>query len=142
MIGAIFAAVIYQGTVVKTIDGDTLKVEIKGWPAPFTPIDVRVYGLDTPEHIMPPAQTMCEVALGKAAAGFAAQLVKAGDKIKITWDPAHKDKYGRLLGKVTLADGRDWATTLITAGFGRTYGDDGNLHKATWCADSEQEIPH
>lgn len=142
MIAAILALAVYQGTVVKAIDGDTLKVSIKGWPAPFTPIDVRVYGLDTPEHIMPPAQTVCEVALGKAAAIYARQLVKAGDRIKVTWDPAHRDKYGRLLGKVTLADGRDWAATMITAGLGRPYGDDGNLHKATWCSDSEQEIPH
>jgi endonuclease YncB( thermonuclease family) len=142
MIGVVLAAVIYQGTVVKTIDGDTLKVAIKGFPAPFNPIDVRVYGLDTPEHIMPPAQTVCEVALGKAAAGFAAQLVKVGDKVKITWDPAHKDKFGRLLGRVTLSDGRDWANTMIVAGFGRSYGEDGNLHKSLWCSDTESDIPH
>lgn len=141
MIGLILAAVVYQGTVVKIVDGDTVKVTVKGWPEYFSPIDVRVYGLDTPEHVMPPAQTVCEVALGKAAAGFAAQLARPGDKIKITWDRMHHDKYGRLLGAVTLADGRDWAKTMIAAGFGRAYGDDGDLHKGPWCSDNQQDPP-
>lgn len=137
MISALFAAVIvYHGTVIRDVDGDTLRVSIPRWPAPFTPIDVRIFGIDTPEHVKPPAQADCEVTLGLKAAVFARALVKPGDTVAITWRRANPhDKYGRLLGSVTLPDGRDWAATMIAAGLGRPYGADGNLHKAPWCAD-------
>lgn len=134
MIALLAAALVYHATVIHGVDGDTLRVHVKGFPAPFDPIDVRIYGMDTPEHIRPPAQSDCEVTLGLKAAVFARALVKPGDQVTVTWSQKH-DKYGRLLGSVTLPDGRDWAATMIAAGFGRPYGTDGNLHKAAWCAD-------
>ncbi len=143
MIGIILAVVMYPATVLKVIDGDTVRVEVKTWPAPFTPIDVRIKGIDTPEHAFPPAQTRCEVPLGNAAAGFAKSIAKPGDKVKLIYTLGDHDKYGgRILASVKLADGREWGQTLISAGFARPYGTDGNLHKAPWCSDDEQEIPH
>jgi endonuclease YncB( thermonuclease family) len=146
MLAALLAAVVYHGTVIHAVDGDTLRISVPRWPAPFTPIDVRVYGIDAPEHVAPPAQSACEVVLGLKASLFAHTLVKPGDKVSITWSPAHPhDKYGRLLGAVTLADGRDWAATMISGGFARPYGADGNLHKAPWCSDAPpaaEDPPH
>lgn len=129
------AVVAYQATVVKVIDGDTLKVRVAGFPAPFDPIDVRVWGIDTPEHRRPPAQAQCEVALGVKAAEFAQALIKPGVKVTVTYRLGVNDKYGRLLGSVTLSDGRDYGGLLIAKHLARPYGADGNLHKTAWCAD-------
>jgi endonuclease YncB( thermonuclease family) len=133
MLTLLAAAIVYQATVVKVIDGDTLKVHVAGFPAPFDPINVRIVGLDTPEHRMPPAKAQCEVALGVKAAEFAQQLVTPGQTVSVTYTLGVNDKYGRLLGSVTLPDGRDWAATMIKAGEGRSYGLDGHLTKAGWC---------
>lgn len=135
MLAVLAAVVVYHGAVLKVIDGDTIKVHVRGFPAAFDPIDVRVYGLDTPEHLRPPAQADCEVTMGLQASVFARSLVKPGDRIAVTYTKGRNDKYGRLLGTVTLPDGRDWTATMIAAGMGRPYGADGNLHKALWCAD-------
>lgn len=132
MLAILVAAVVYQVTAVKVIDGDTLKVHVAGWPAPFDPIDVRIYGVDAPEHQKPPAQTKCEVALGLKASAFAKTLVVPGEALSVTWSGKH-DKYGRLLGSVTLPDGRDWAQVMIASKLGRPYGADGRLRKARWC---------
>lgn len=134
MLALLAAAVIaYQGTVVGVTDGDTLKVRVDGWPAPFNPIAVRVYGLDTPEHVRPPAKSRCEVALGLKARAYARALVAPGQTVTVSYTVGRHDKYGRLLGQVTLPDGRDWAGTMIGAGMGRAYGLDGKLTKARWC---------
>ncbi len=137
MIAAILAGVaVYQATVLKVVDGDTIRVEVKSWPAPFNPIDVRVKGIDTPEHSRPPAQTACEVPLGLAAATYAKGLAKPGDRVRLVYTLGDRDKYGgRILAAVRLADGRDWGATLISAGFARSYGSDGNLRKSPWCED-------
>lgn len=127
--------VIYHATVLEVIDGDTLKVRVPGWPLPFDPIDVRIQGIDTPEHVRPPAQTACEVKLGLAARDFARTLVVPGQMITVTWSGVH-DKYGRLLGRVTLPDGRDLGRTLVAANQARPYGGDAGLHKAPWCDDA------
>lgn len=129
---ALAAAITYQGTVLKVIDGDTIKVHVAGFPAFVDPIDVRIYGLDTPEHVMPPAKAACEVALGLKAKAYAVQLVAPGKVVAIHW-AGRREKYGRLLAAVTLPDGRDWAATLIAAKLGRAYGLAGDLHKASWC---------
>jgi endonuclease YncB( thermonuclease family) len=143
MLALFAAAIVYHATVVHAVDGDTLRVHVAHFPAPFDPIDVRIFGVDTPEHVKPPAQTDCEVTLGLKAAVFARTLVKPGDAITVTWSRKH-DKYGRLLGSVTLPDGRDWASVMIAAGLGRPYGQDGDLHKAAWCHDAPpaQDPPH
>jgi len=135
------ATIAYHATVLKVIDGDTITVHVPGWPAPFDPIGVRIYGLDAPEHQKPPAQTVCEVAMGLDAQAFARTLVKPGQSVTVTYTKGVNDKYGRLLGRVTLPDGRDWSAVMIGAGMARPYGEDGNLHKAPWCADPPPADP-
>lgn len=129
------ATIAYHATVLRVVDGDTIAVHVAGWPAPFDPIGVRIYGLDAPEHQKPPAQTVCEVAMGLQARAFARALVKPGQAVTVTYTKGVNDKYGRLLGRVTLPDGRDWAGVMISAGMARPYGTNGSLHKALWCAD-------
>lgn len=130
------ALIAYPATVVKAVDGDTIKVNIADWPAPFTPIDIRIKGVDTPEHVKPPAKKLCEVKKGVAAMLFARTLVAAGDHVTITWLVGDHDKYGRLLGAVTLPDGSDWGTKMIAGGYARAYGvttGPGALTKKPWC---------
>jgi micrococcal nuclease len=133
---AIFAAALaWHATVLKVVDGDTLRISVRGWPAPFTPIDVRVVGVDAPEHVRPPAQAQCEVALGLKAQAYARGLVAPGQAVTVTWS-GHHEKYGRLLARVTLPDGRDWGQAMVAAGLARAYGADGSLHKQPWCEDA------
>jgi len=126
-------AFVYQATVLKVVDGDTLRVTVVGWPDPFTPIDVRVAGLDTPESRRPPAKAACEVALGEAAKSYAKALAAPGQTVRLTYVAGRNDKYRRLLADVTLPDGRDWAGVMIGAGYGRAYGLDHSLTKSAWC---------
>lgn len=124
------ASILYPATVVSAIDGDTIKVVVADWPAPFTPVDVRIKGIDTPEHIKPPAKKVCEVKKGVAAMVYARTLVKAGDRVVITWTTGDHDKYGRLLGTVALADGSDWGQRMISGGYAVAYAGGA---KKPWC---------
>jgi micrococcal nuclease len=125
----------YQVVVEKVIDGDTLKVQaLSGWPAFDQPdMDVRIYGIDTPEHIMPPAQAACEVALGIKASTYARSIVAVGSTVILHYTWGYHDKYGRILATVTLPNGQDYGTAMVVAGFARPYGADGSLHKTPWC---------
>lgn len=135
MILAAAASIAYHATVLKVVDGDTITVHVQGWPAPFDPIGVRIFGLDAPEHQKPPAQTVCEVAMGLQARAYARTLVKPGQAVTVTYTKGVNDKYGRLLGRVTLPDGHDWSDVMISAGMARPYGNNGSLHKDPWCVD-------
>jgi micrococcal nuclease len=121
----------YPATVVAVIDGDSLKVRVDGWPAPFDPIEIRIKGVDTPEHVRPPAKSACEVRLGLAARAYARTLVRTGDTVTVVYTPGDRDKYLRVLAAVTLPDGRDWGQTLLAAHMARAYG---GGTKTAWCA--------
>ncbi len=121
----------YKGTVGHVIDGDSFTLVIKGWPAYFSPWEVRVQGIDTPEHEFPPAQCIEETALGKQATVVAKTLLKPGDLVTVIWDGKSREKYGRLLGAVRLADGRDYGALMIAAGVARAYN---GGFKAPWVA--------
>lgn len=119
----------YDATVVRTVDGDTVYVSVDGWPEPFNPIEARVDGIDTPESRTPPAKCEKEVRLGVIAKARAKELLPPGTKVKITWEHKH-EKYGRLLGKITLPSGRDFAEILVREGHAVPY--DGGT-KQSWC---------
>jgi len=125
------AAIIdYPAKVVKVIDGDTIKVVVAGWPAPYNPDDVRIDGIDTPEKRMPPAKSACEVKLGEAASAYAKTVIRVGSTVVVHYDTTKHDKYGRLLGTVTLEDGRDYGKLMVAGGYAKAY--DGGT-KAIWC---------
>lgn len=68
----------------------------------------RVYGINAPELADPTGS-------GRAARDYAKTLLKPGDLCQVTshgWD-----KFGgRFDGTITLADGRDFAGAMLTAG--------------------------
>lgn len=120
---------VYQGKVVKVSDGDTIEVSIKGWPAPFNPVAIRVDGIDTPESRMPPAKCDKEVRLGLIAKKWAKDNLPVNTMVTVIWSQK-KEKYGRLLANVILPNGKDFAQEQIKSGNAREYHGE---TKSDWC---------
>jgi endonuclease YncB( thermonuclease family) len=98
-------------TVLEVHDGDTLKVNADlGWHITLINQPVRLAGVDAPE---------LATDAGKAAAAFTAALAPPGTMVTLV---SHSlDKYGRVLGTITLPDGQDLSAALIAAGHGVDY---------------------
>jgi endonuclease YncB( thermonuclease family) len=95
----------WSGTVIKVIDGDTIKVLEAGKTEPAT---VRLYGIDTPER---------KQAYGREAKNFTAGMI-AGKPVEI--EKLGKDRYGRIIGLVYV-NGRLLNRELIRAGLAWVY---------------------
>lgn len=111
-----------RATVVKVVDGDTLKIEMNG-----NEEAVRLIGIDTPEskinkkakkdaikahHDIETITTM-----GKEAARFVKTLVRKGDTVGIEYDVQKRDKYKRLLVYAYLSDGKMLNEEIVKAGY-------------------------
>lgn len=96
--------------VVGVSDGDTIKVRLGGKTE-----RVRVIGIDTPE-------LRSNDCYAQQAASKMQSLVQS-KSVQLVADPTQddRDRYGRLLRHVRLADGRSVAELLIAGGFGREY---------------------
>lgn len=109
-------------TVIKVVDGDTLKIRYSGQEE-----SVRLIGIDTPESkANKKAKSDAEksksdvktiTSMGKEAVRFTAGLVKPGDEIIIEFDVRQRDQYGRLLGYVYLFNGKMLNEVIIKAGY-------------------------
>lgn len=109
-------------TVLKVIDGDTLKILYKGKRE-----SIRLEGIDTPEsrknkkalrdakRTRKDIQTI--ISQGKEATKYVKGLVRKGDIIKIEFDVQTRDRYKRLLGYVYLSDGRMLNEEIVKAGY-------------------------
>ncbi|MBJ7457545.1 MAG: thermonuclease family protein, partial [Thermoleophilaceae bacterium] len=121
---------IYHGVITKVVDGDTLKVKVKGRVK-----TVRAIGVDTPESKKPGVPVECGAKEATSAAikwGFKKAIDKDGDgiydagkkgrKVTLKTDPTQDktDKYGRLLAYVTR-NGTNFARNQITNGWGMVY---------------------
>jgi endonuclease YncB( thermonuclease family) len=97
----------YPATILAIHDGDTFLLDIDlGFGMHAETFRCRVYGINAPE---------LATAAGKAALAYLETLMKTGDSITVLshgWD-----KYGgRFDGEVTLADGRDLGTLMVSSG--------------------------
>ena len=101
--------------VMRVVDGDTLKASVAGRTE-----TVRVIGLDTPESVKPGTPVEC---FALRASAEAEGLLPIGAAIRLESDPtqAARDRYGRLLAHVWLADGTLYAEQMIRGGFGIHY---------------------
>jgi len=101
--------------VMRVVDGDTLKASVAGRTE-----TVRVIGLDTPESVKPGTPVEC---FALRASAEAERLLPIGAAIRLESDPtqAARDRYGRLLAHVWLADGTLYAEQMIRGGFGIHY---------------------
>jgi endonuclease YncB( thermonuclease family) len=104
-------------------DGDTITVIVPGWPAIVSPIQVRLYGIDTAELRDPRPEVR---ALAELARGWLEGCLRPGDAV--TLRNVRRDKYFRLLGEITaMVDGeqRDVASELVRRGLARPYDGQG-----------------
>jgi micrococcal nuclease len=101
--------------VARVVDGDTLKASVAGRTE-----TVRVIGLDTPESVKPGTPIEC---FALRATAEAQRLLPVGAAIRLESDPtqAKRDRYGRLLAHVWLADGTLYAERMVRGGFGIHY---------------------
>lgn len=120
--------VIYDATITRIIDGDTVAFEANFLPKPLKPeLSIRVYGVDTPEK---GHRSKCEAEAkrGLEATEFTKEALSSAQNIQILlidWD-----KYGgRVLGDVIL-DGKSLRGMLIANGLAREYYGEA---KESWC---------
>ena len=108
--GTLVAAV-----VTEVVDGDTIHVSIAGAAE-----KVRIIGIDTPETNKPDTPLEC---FALAATAAAEALLPKGSDVRLQLDAtqAMRDRYGRLLAHVFMADGRLFAEVMIEGGFGIHY---------------------
>jgi len=100
--------------VTEIYDGDTIAINMNGAEE-----KVRLIGVDTPETHKPGAPVQC---FGPQASDFTTKSL-AGKSVRLEADPQgdNRDRYGRLLRYVYLADGTLWDQKLIEQGYGFAY---------------------
>jgi micrococcal nuclease len=106
-------------TLIDVVDGDTVKVRLDGVTE-----SVRIIGIDTPESRRPGTPVEC---FAREATRAAEQLLPEGSNVWLELDPTQdtRDRYGRLLAHVWLADGRLFSEVMIRGGYGIHYVYDG-----------------
>jgi micrococcal nuclease len=92
-----------RGTVVETVDGDTITLAGVG--------RARLIGVDTPEVS---GGVEC---YGREAAAFTRRALPPGTAVRYTLGDEARDRYGRPLVYVWLADGRFFNAMLAREGF-------------------------
>jgi endonuclease YncB( thermonuclease family) len=140
-----FCAPVYAGEfdfksqVERVQDGDTFIASVENCnPAILCPVTVRVFGIDTPESRRGLRGGKCdkELRLGVIAKAWALQKL-LGKTVTIV--PLAKklqdDPYGRLLGSVTMPNGKDYSAEAIRIGHAREFVKNkrGKLQKSDWC---------
>lgn len=94
-------------TVLSVVDGDTFKVEINGKQE-----SVRLIGVDTPETVHPSKEVQ---PYGPQASAYTKQRL-TGQQVRLEFDAAERDQYGRLLAYAWLGD-EMYNATLIREGY-------------------------
>ena len=120
--------VMYDATIIRVSDGDTVVISAPFLPAPLKPeLAIRIFGVDTPEKGFR-AKCPQEDERGKNASKFTTNAVAKSSKRQVVlyaWD-----KFGgRVLGDIIL-DGQSLRAMLIQNGFAREYYGD---EKQSWC---------
>jgi micrococcal nuclease len=101
-----------EGTVVRVVDGDTIRVRLGGVEE-----RVRYIGVDTPESVKPGTPVQC---FAKAASAFNARMV-AGRRVRLVPDAEARDRYGRMLAYVYREpDGLFVNAELVRRGYAHT----------------------
>lgn len=112
-------------TLVSVYDGDTIKLNITGWPAIIGHrINIRVNGVDTPE--IRGYDCAGEKELGERAKAFTQDFVQHG---QITLHNLQRDKYFRILADVRV-NGELLSKALRDAGLAYEYH---GGTKQSWC---------
>ncbi|WP_217914477.1 thermonuclease family protein [Miltoncostaea marina] len=110
--------VVLRATVERVIDGDTVRVRVRGFQD-----TVRLIGIDTPETKHPQRGLEC---FGPEASRRLARLLPRGASVRLESDPAQgvRDRYGRFLGFVYRGGAggpRSVNHAMVTTGHARDY---------------------
>lgn len=120
----------YTAVIVKVIDGDTLRVDVAGWPRPFRPANIRVFGIDAPESLRRNARCEIEQVRGRFVTSYVRELLPKGSAVRLEMISSH-EKYGRLLMRVFLANGRNLGAHLLAQRLAVPYR--GSRKRYDWC---------
>lgn len=104
-------------------DGDTVIVSVPGWPAVISPIQVRVYGIDTAELHDPRPEIRAQAELAR---DWLASRLPPGTSVMLR--DVRRDKYFRLLASITATvDGEtcDVAEEMVRRGLAKPYNGQG-----------------
>jgi endonuclease YncB( thermonuclease family) len=94
--------------VQRVTDGDTFVASVKGRRE-----RIRVIGVDTPESVAP---NRPDEPFGEEASDFAKRYLD-GETVRLAGDAEPRDRYGRMLAYVWLADGTFWNALLVAEGY-------------------------
>ena len=111
--------------LVRIIDGDTIRVEIRLWFSQVLTETVRIAGIDAPERGKK-ARCRSEAEGAERAAARLSELLTAGHLELLD---VRREKYGRALATVRVG-GVDVGQTLVREGLARTYQGGRRL---SWC---------
>lgn len=120
-----------QATVLNVKDGDTVDVIAAIWLGQTVRTSVRLLGIDTPELR---GDCLEEVQKAEEARDYLRSQVPTGAVVSLS--SVRYDKYGqRVVGQVSLPDGRDLSQMMIEHRFARPVGV-GAFHRVSWCGAS------
>lgn len=101
----------YRCVVERVVDGDTIYVLIDCAFGIYAYESIRLMGIDAPEMFSGPPE---ERERGRASKAFLEALAPPGTKCLLRTD-RDKTTFGRYVGSLLLADGRDVASDLVAA---------------------------
>lgn len=94
-------------TVVRTVDGDTIVVDLDGRRE-----NVRLIGIDTPESVAHDRPVEC---FGPEAKARMAELLPEGTEVRLERDVEARDRYDRLLAYVIRPDDELFVNLALVA---------------------------
>ena len=110
--------------VLGVTDGDTITVDATIWLDQHVVTAVRLRGIDAPEMR---GRCRQEIVLARAARDALAAMA-AGQGVTLT--EIERDKYGRVLARVTLENSLDVGAVLVDRGLARPYNGE---KRGGWC---------
>ena len=125
-----------SATVKEVVDGDTIDIAIGGKTE-----RVRLIGINTPETKHPTKGVEC---FGPEASAYTEQLLPKGTALRVERDVEARDKYGRLLLYVYIANSNVFVNLdLVTNGYARPMVFEPNTaHKADFAQSATQAELH
>jgi micrococcal nuclease len=121
-----------SATVIRVIDGDTIKINC-GNKVEL----VKLIGIDAPENklsrkakneaLANKENLVTIVSLGIDAANFMKNLLKKGDIVTLEFDIETRDIHGNLLGYVFLSDGKMLNEEIVRAGYANVINASPNI---------------
>lgn len=104
-------------TVVRVVDGDTVRVESGG------EMSVRILGIDSPETKHPDKPVQCG---GPESSAWAGSVLPPGSTVRLVFEPGREqtDRHGRLLAYVLYPNADTWvdfSTMSASLGHSRNY---------------------